>query len=159
MTRILNSMFWPELSRDVTAWCRSCDVCQKQSSLKKSDKAPLHPLPLIGEPMSDIECGVMGRDLPRSQSGKRYVLLICCINSRWINAIPIPNQKAKTLANAIMVYCNQFGIPRTCRFVAGSSFKSSLMEAFARVLKIDVKFASPYHETTQELVERSNKII
>ena len=57
-----------------------------------------------------------------------------------------------------MVHCNQFGIPRTCRFDPGSSFKSSLMEAFTRVLKVDVKFATSYHKTTQGLVERSNKI-
>ena len=59
-----------------------------------------------------------------------------------------------------MVHHNQVGIPRTCRFDAGNSFKSSLMEAFTQVLKIDVKlFATPYHKTTQGLVERSNKII
>ena len=40
-----------------------------------------------------------------------------------------------------MVHCNQFAIPRTSRFVAGSNFKSSLMDAFTQVLKIDVKFA------------------
>ena len=33
------------------------------------------------------------------------------------------------------------------------------MEAFTRVLKIDIKFATPYHKTTQGLVERSNKKI
>ena len=74
MAHILNSMFWPGLSWDVTAWCRSCEVCQKQSTWKTADRAPLQPLPLIGEPMSDIECDVMGGGPPRSQSGKRYVL-------------------------------------------------------------------------------------
>ena len=33
------------------------------------------------------------------------------------------------------------------------------MEAFSRVLKIDVKFSTPYHKTTQGLIERSNKRI
>ena len=95
----------------MTAWCRSCEVCQKQNAFKTADRVPLQPLPLIGEPMSDIECDIMGGDLPKSQSGKRYVLLICCINSRWIDAIPIPNQNAKMLADAILVHCYQFGIP------------------------------------------------
>ena len=82
MARISNSMFWPGLSRDVTAWYRSCEVCQKQSALKIADRAPLQSLPLTGEPMSDIEYDVMGGNLPRTQSEKRYVILICCINSR-----------------------------------------------------------------------------
>ena len=33
------------------------------------------------------------------------------------------------------------------------------MEAFTRVLKIDVKFATPYYKITHGLVEMSNKIM
>ena len=76
MACILHSMFWLGLSRDVTAWCRSCEDCQKQSTLKTADRAPFQPLPLIGEPMSDIECDVCGR----RPSQKPIRETICAIN-------------------------------------------------------------------------------
>ena len=34
-----------------------------------ADRAPIQPSSLIGKPLSDIECDVMGGDLPRNQSG------------------------------------------------------------------------------------------
>ena len=100
-----------------------------------------------------------GRRRSQKPIRKRYVLLICCINSRWINAIPIPNQKFKTLMDAIMILCNQFEYLERVDSMLKSASNRVSWKRSPGLKEIAVKFATPYHKTTQGLLKRSNKII
>ena len=83
--RILNRFYWPGLFRDVEEHCRSCGQCQKLST-RKVKKAPLVPLPIMDEPFRRIAMDIVG-PLPRSSSGKRYILVICDYATRYPEAV------------------------------------------------------------------------
>ena len=44
---ILTKFFWPGLHDNVTSFCRSCDVCQKNVPRGSVPRAPLRNIPLI----------------------------------------------------------------------------------------------------------------
>ncbi|XP_066518564.1 uncharacterized protein [Hoplias malabaricus] len=64
--RILRHFFWPGLKSDVSNFCRSCHVCQLVGKPNQSiPSAPLHPIPVMGEPFEKILLDCVG-PLPRS---------------------------------------------------------------------------------------------
>ena len=79
--RVLQRFYWPTLYKDVAAYCRSCEVCQK-SSHRYGLRAPLIPLPILSEPFKRIAMDIIG-PLPHSRPGKRYVLVICDYATRY----------------------------------------------------------------------------
>ncbi len=72
--RIKKYFFWPGLNVDVAQFCKSCPVCQKVS-LRRPLRAPLQPLPIIGNPFERLGMDVVG-PVERSCSGNRFMLVI-----------------------------------------------------------------------------------
>lgn len=78
--RISPWFYWPTMHKDVADFCRRCEMCQKFQR-HKVPRAPMIPLPVIAEPFSLVAMDIVG-PLPRSQSGNRYVLVICDYSTR-----------------------------------------------------------------------------
>ena len=58
--RILNHFYWPGLKKDVTQFCKSCQVCQMVGKPNQTiPAAPLQPIPICGEPWSNFMSGLM----------------------------------------------------------------------------------------------------
>ena len=98
--RILQRFYWPTLFRDMAEFCRSCGSCQKLSK-RKPCRAPLIPLPVLEEPFSRIAMDIVG-PLPRSHSGKRYILVVCDYATRYPEAIPLKSIKAECVAEELV---------------------------------------------------------
>ena len=62
----LQRFYWPTLHCDVAKYCRECRACQLDCS-RRVQKAPLIPLPIIGEPFRRIAMDIVG-PLPKTQS-------------------------------------------------------------------------------------------
>ena len=102
--RILQRFYWPTLYKDVEEYCCSCEICQK-SSHQCGSQLPLIPLPVLSEPFKHIAMDIIG-PLPRSRSGKRYVLVICDYATRYPEAIPLHSTDASHIAEELMgVFC------------------------------------------------------
>ena len=67
---------------------------------QKIPHAPLQPIPAFEEPLSRvlIDCIV---PLPKSMSGNEYMLIIMCTSTRFPEALPMRNIKAKTIVKAL----------------------------------------------------------
>ena len=58
--RLLRHFYWPCISRDTRSFCRSCDVCQRIGKNAPCLPAPLHSLPLLSEPFSQVVVDIVG---------------------------------------------------------------------------------------------------
>ena len=85
--RILQRFYWPTVFRDVANYCKSYPECQK-SSPRRTQQAPLVPLPIMDETFSRIAMDIVG-PLPRSQSANKYILVICDYMTRYPEAIAL----------------------------------------------------------------------
>ena len=151
---VMRRFYWPTLHRDVADFCRSCEQCQK-SSHQKVPRAPMVPLPIIGEPFERIAMDVVG-PLPRSRGGHRYVLVICDYATRYPEAIAMKTVDAEAVAEELLKLFSRVGIPKEILTDQGPNFTSRLLAELYQLLHVDALRTSPYHPQTDGLVERFN---
>ena len=151
---LLKHFFWPSIQRDVATHCRHCHVCQIVGKPNKSiPKAPLFPVPALCEPFTRILIDCVG-PLPPSRKGHRYLLTIMCLSSRFPEAIPLRNIRAKTVARELVKYFTLMGFPREIQSDQGSNFMSDHFQQTLEKLGVTHIVSAPYHPESQGALER-----
>jgi len=152
--RILRRFYWPGIFGDVARHCMACEQCQKCSP-RQVKKAPLVPLPIMGEPFKRIAMDIVG-PLPRSSSGKRYILVICDYATRYPEAVALRSIDANNVAEELIKVFARVGVPEEILTDQGPNFISQLLSEVYRLLHIKPIRTTPYHPQTDGLVERFN---
>ena len=155
--RILQRFYWPTLYKDTADYCRTCAECQKTSN-RKGRPAPLISLPIIEEPFQRIVMDIVG-PLPRSRSGKRYVLVVCDYATRYPEAIALHSIDAEHIGEELVKLFARVGVPKEILKDQGSNFTSQLLGKVYRLLYIKPIRMSPYHPQTDGRVERFNQTL
>ena len=140
--------------RNVQDHCNTCTQCQK-SSTRGVKKAPLVPLPIMDEPFKRIAIDIVG-PLPRSSSGKRYILVICDYATRYPEAVALRSIDANAVAEELLGYFSCVGVPEEILTNQGTNFTSQLLSEVYRLLGIKPIRTTQYHPQTDGLVERLN---
>jgi hypothetical protein len=156
--RVQQRAYWLGWRSHVEDFCKQCVLCASRKPLSRKNRAPMQQC-LTGVPMERVSMDVLG-PLPRSDSNNRFVLLICDYFTKWVEAFPMPNQEAKTVADLFVkeVICH-YGVPRKIFSDQGSNFQSTLFREVCHLLEIDKSRTSPYHPQSDGLVERMNRTI
>ena len=81
---------------DVTLWCRTCTSCAAKASPKKTPKAAMGTV-RVGAPFERIAVDKMG-PLNETERRNRYIVLVQDYFSKWMEAYPVPNEQATTVA-------------------------------------------------------------
>lgn len=95
--------------------------------------------------------------MPESLGGNSYVLVVADYFSRWVEAFPIPNQEATTVARKLAdkVFC-RYSPPEQLHSDQGRQFESILLAEVCGLLGIPKKKNDndAYHPQSDEFVER-----
>ena len=154
--RILRRFYWPTLFHDVRSYCQTCEECQLHKG--RRNRAPMIPLPIIGEPFKRIAMDIVG-PLPRSSRGNRFILVLSDYATRYPEAIPLRKITAKHVAEALIDIFARHGIPQEILTDQGANFTSSLLGELHRLIGTKALKTTPYHPQTDGLVERFNKTL
>ena len=157
--RVLNHFYWPRMKSDVSAFCKTCHTCQMVGKPNQNiPPAPLKPIPAFQEPFSRVIIDCVG-PLPRTRSGNQYLLTIMCASTRFPEAIPLRNIKAKTISNALLKFFTTFGLPKCVQSDQGSNFMSNLFQQVLYELDIRQVSSSAYHPESQGALERFHQTL
>lgn len=148
--------YWPNMSKEIALYVKSCPTCQKIDTVKKTNRAPLIPIPLIGEIFDEVVVDILGPIKPVSKTGKQWILVQVCQASRWPEAVALSNIKADTVADALLHIWSRTGIPRTLRHDCGTNFMSKLMAAVESRLGIKDCVSTVFHHESIGVTERFN---
>ena len=76
--------------------------------------------------------------LPESRAGNSYVLVAADYFTRWVEAYPIPNQDAITVARKLTdeLFCI-FSLPEQLHYDQGRQFESEILTHLCKFLHID----------------------
>uniref|UniRef100_A0A3P9C6A9 Gypsy retrotransposon integrase-like protein 1 n=1 Tax=Maylandia zebra TaxID=106582 RepID=A0A3P9C6A9_9CICH len=157
--RILRHFFWPGLKNDVAQYCRSCHTCQISGKPNQViPPAPLHPIPVLGEPFEHILIDCVG-PLPKTKSGHQYLLTLMCVATRFPEAIPLRTLKVKPVVKALVNFFSIFGLPKAVQTDQGSNFMSRIFAQVLQSLGIKHRKSSAYHPESQGALERFHQTL
>ena len=94
--------------------------------------------------------------LPRSSSGKRYILVICDYATRYPEAIALRTIDTPMVAEELVKFFARMGVPEEILTDQGTNFTSQLLHEVYQLLHIKPIRTTPYHPQTDGLVERFN---
>ncbi|GFV08359.1 hypothetical protein TNCV_327931 [Trichonephila clavipes] len=157
--RIKYSFFWPKLKQDVKSFCQSCKTCQLRRGLTYRDRIPITPIVRPENPFEVWSVDCIGPLEPSSRRGHKYIICAVDICTRWAEAVPVRNIKAKTTCEVLMRIFTQTGFPRIICTDQGTNFTAELTEAFKDALGIAPRFATPGHPESMGAVERWNRTL
>ena len=152
--RILRQFFWPGINSDVRQYCKSCHTCQVVGKYQADPPvAPLHPIPVVGEPFSRVVIDCVG-PLPRTRSGNQYILTIMCTATRFPEGIPVRNIKTRTISKVLLKFFTTFGLPKEIQSDQGSNFTAREFKQVMENLGVKQVLSSAYHPESQGVLER-----
>ncbi len=111
LERIQSTFYWPGIHRDVTLFCKSCDVCQRTIQKGKVSKVPLEEMPIIDIPFRRIAIDIVGPISPVSERKNRYILTIVDFATRYPEAIALPSIHTEVVAEALLEVYSRVGFP------------------------------------------------
>ena len=152
--KILDHFYWPGLKSDVSQFCKSCHTCQMVGKPNQTiPKAHLQPISAFDEPFSSIIIDCVG-PLPKTKSRHEYLLIIMCASTRFPEAIPLRNIKAKNIVRALVKFFTFVGLLKSVQSDKGSNFISGIFQQVMHELGITQYESSPYHPEGQGVLER-----
>ncbi|UYV84885.1 K02A2.6-like, partial [Cordylochernes scorpioides] len=149
---------WPESRADVEKWCRNCTQCSARKGPTTRYKGKLK-IYNVGAPFERIAIDVVG-PFPKSDLGNKYILVIMDYFTKWPVAVPIPDQEASTLSEALLQdWVCIFGVPRILHSDQGRNFESNIFQELCRRLNIEKTRTTPLHPQSDGMVERFNRTL
>lgn len=158
LEKVRHRFWWPGLKQDVHRWCRYCPPCQKRNLRAGRKKANLHHDP-VGSPMEKIGIDILSfRE--ETEDGNTCVLVIVDYFTKWTEAIPLPSHTALNVADALVTEVfTRFGVPRIIHSDQGAEFQSQLMTELYHLLEIRKTRTTPFHPSSDGLVENFNRTL
>jgi hypothetical protein len=127
---------WPNMRREVEEYVKRCEKCQLNKTLKPRGKAPMEITTTAQKPFEMCSLDIVG-PLTESTSRNKYILTIQDSLSKFLIAVPIPQQDADTVARAFVLnVVLKFGAPAQVLTDQGSNFLSDLFKSMCRLLKL-----------------------
>ena len=150
--------YWPGWSTDVIRSLNRCAPCAQYHRGKAPKQTPLKPF-VAGEPWEVVSIDITGPH-PRSRRGHEYILTIVDHFSKWAEALPIRNHTAQTVSRVLFdnVF-SRMGMPKRCLSDQGAEFESNMFQQLCARMGIDKVRTTPYHPSTNSVVERFHRTL
>lgn len=150
--------YWPTLSTDINKYVRKCRTCAKfhQGSFRPQSK--LGALPVPDRPFQHVAIDVL--HFTMSNQGNNCVLMVIDALTRWVEAIPMPNELASTTAKAFLTgVVARHGCPEQILTDQGPNFMSRMFASMCKMIGAEHIRTTAYHPHSNGMVERVNKTI
>ena len=148
--------WWESMRQDVRDLCTNCSVCRSRRS-GRAPIVPLRPIP-VGGPWECVGVDVL--HLPRTRSGKNYLVVFQDYLTKWPEAFPTANQDTLTVARLLVErIVPVHGVPKRLLSDRGGCFLSQIICELYRLLNIQKLNTTAYHPKTDGMVERMNRTL
>ena len=147
--------YWVGMLHDIDRYCQNCSVCQA-SKQPSPQKAPLINLP-VGKPWEMIAVDIL--PVPLSSQNNKYLLVIQDYFTKWVEAVPLPDQTAKRITRELVQVFAKYGLPSTLHSDQGRNFESSMLQQTLDAFGIRKSRTTAYHPEGDGMVERFNRTL
>jgi len=155
LDRLRRDAFWVNMARDVEEYCRQCPTCQ-HSKLPMPQRAPLQNIP-IGQPWQMVAVDIL--QVPLSVHNNRYLLVIQDYFTKWVDAIPLPDQTASRISAELIKFFSTYGPPQILHSDQGRNFESTMLSQVLHAFGVRKSRTTSYHPQGDGMVERFNRTL
>lgn len=162
---IKSRFYWPNIDKDIRNWTRECTACQK-SKVHRHTRSKLEPINIPSERFQTVHIDIVG---PLSVAHAlddshiipyRYILTCIDRSTKWIEATPLTDIAAKSVATAFLnCWVSRFGVPLHVVTDRGSQFESELFNELSRLVGFHRLRTSSYHPQTNGMIERQHRTL
>jgi len=154
--RIRELFFFPKMLKAIQKHVKCCHECQMTRPVKVNERQPLEPIEILDKwPFEDVTLDIVGPELPRTRHGNRYLLVIICNVTKWVQAYPIRRITSEAIADKMVEFMTTFGISKIWRMDNMAGFSSELFSVLREKLGIKANFSRPYHFSSHGSIERA----
>ena len=149
--------WWDNLTRDVTALIRHCEVCK---CTKGTPTITGHQRSREYDgPFRYLEIDFVGPIQPRSGRGHRFMFTCTCPWSGWYWAFPTEDDTSETAAQHLFfnVMLDLAGYPMMLGSDRGKAFIESVVKELLRIFDVTHVIGTSYHPQAQAAVERPHR--
>ena len=158
LSKVRKRFFWYGLRTDVEKWCARCAACSARKNPRHKPKAPMKQFQ-SGVRWERIAIDFVG-PLPKTENGNIYLMVVVDYFTKWVEAIPLPNLEAKTVAQSLVTQIlTRFGIPLSLHTDQGVQFESIVFQEMCKLLGIHKTRTTAYRPQSDGLVERANQTL
>jgi transposase InsO family protein len=151
--RLVSRFVWHGCASDVAGWCRDCQTCQR-GKVTQQPAATTQSIPVLERRFTHLHVDLVGL-LPTSAEGFKYLFTIINRSTRWVEAIPVKNMEAATIADALVTsWVSRFGVPVVITSDRGTQFTSAVWEELGNRLHIQHITTTAFHPCSNGMVER-----
>lgn len=155
--RAKKMFFWPNMMADVRQHVSNCITCQKRNH-HGTLQAKIQNFPSVTQPMERVGVDLIGKISP-SWKGYQYVLTIVCHFSRYVQAYPLRDKRAETVADAFLDYICRYGCPSHVVADRGSEFTSAIFKEVNALMNAKLHFTTAFHPQSNGMTESFNKLL
>ena len=156
--KLRKDYFWPSMWNDIKSYCDSCVQCHSHKKNHRDKPAPLGQAPVPYGPWETVHTDILG-PLPESPEGFRWVLLVVCAFTKFVELVPLKDTTAETVAEALVGTFYRYGLPNVLVSDNGPQYRAKLLAEVNRLLDIKHVFISAYHAQANAKVERMCGIV
>ena len=152
--RIQKRFYWPNLYRYVTTHASLCETCQRCKPSNRPPRAPLLPVQVPELPMHFITIDVAY--MTKDEEGFRYILLIGDLFSKYVSAVPLREQTAEEICDALhQEWLLIHGNPNFLLSDQGSNVDGNVVREICSKFGIEKRRTTAYHSQGNGFAERS----
>jgi transposase InsO family protein len=141
---------WPTMRADIIMQLKECINCLRYNIAKKG----FHPLRTITAKLPFDHVAVDLAELPQSDAGYSYVLLLVDLATKFVFLRPLKNKEMTTVASQLFsIFCD-VGFPKIIQSDNGSEFSNKIATFMAELANIDHRLISAYHPRGNGAAER-----
>jgi transposase InsO family protein len=157
MSILARRFYWPHMKETVIKKIKGCELCERRKTPRP--KAGLTSPILSPYPFHTIGIDIVGK-LPETNNGDRYLLTVIDHFTRWPIAIPIPNRKVGTIADALhrhvfMVH----SCPKIMHSDREASFTSKILTKVCERLGIRKIHTTGWQPSANGIIERFHRYL
>lgn len=143
VTRLQTRYFWYRIREDVALWCGTCISCASKARPAKTLQAPMGTVQ-VAAPMERVALDIMG-PLNETEHHNKYVLVVQDYFTKWVEAFPIPNDQAVTVAEVLASeWVCHFGASQTLHSDKGCNFESKVFQKTCTLFGIEKTHTTPF---------------
>ena len=148
LRRAREYLYWPQMTKEITEWIETCEVCMELSTSQS-------PQPLMSHTLPDRPWEKIGVDL-FSFEGTEYMVTVCYKSNFW-ELDKLSKTTARVVISKLKHHFARYGLPDVLISDNGPPFQSQEFSDFATELGIIHQTISPYNSKANGKVESAVK--